>query len=279
MKQEQFPAIINLADLNGKNGFKIDGKNAGDLSGNCVSLTGDINQDGYADIVIGAHGYNSFTGRSYVIFGKPDIGGNGLILLSSLNGVNGFKLDGESVNDFSGFPVSTGDVNGDGIVDLLIGAYGHNTVVGRGYVVFGKKGIGSAGLLPLSSLDGISGFKADGEAGYYRAAMSMSAIGDVNGDHYADLLIGAPVHDNTRGRTYLIFGSSTVGTGGLIALANLDGKNGFKVDGEFAGDTSGYALSFADINKDGYSDLLIGAWGCNNFTGKGYVVFGKSEDW
>ena len=79
-------------------------------------------------------------GRTYVVFGGPGVGSSGNILLSSLNGTNGFKLDGENNGDASGFSVSTaGDINGDGIADLLIGAVGYpnGTNKGRTYVVFG----------------------------------------------------------------------------------------------------------------------------------------------
>ncbi len=86
-------------------------------------------------------GHASATGRSYVVFGGPGVAGvgsSGDILLSSLNGVNGFKLDGEVSGDYSGYSVSAaGDINGDGINDIIIGAYGHNSYAGRSYVIFG----------------------------------------------------------------------------------------------------------------------------------------------
>ena len=108
MKQGQFPAILPLASLNGQNGFKIDGENNGDQSGWSVSAAGDINGDGYADLLIGAQGYpaGSYKGRSYVVFGGLEVGSSGDILLSSLNGTNGFKLDGENNGDDSGYSVS-----------------------------------------------------------------------------------------------------------------------------------------------------------------------------
>ncbi len=142
MKQGQFPAVFNLTDLNGQNGFKLDGENNNDWSGASVSGAGDINGDGYADLLIGAYCYpaGSQKGRSYVVFGGPEVGSSGDILLSSLNGTNGFKLDGENNNDWSGVSVSAaGDINGDGRADLLIGAsdYPHGTYKGRSYVVFG----------------------------------------------------------------------------------------------------------------------------------------------
>ncbi len=80
---------------------------------------------GHADLLIGAFAYPeaSNKGRSYVVFGGPGIGSSGVLSLSSLNGANGFKLDGENNDDYSGISVSTaGDINGDGYVDLLIGA-------------------------------------------------------------------------------------------------------------------------------------------------------------
>ena len=130
-----------LSSLNGSNGFKLDGENNYDHSGYSVSAAGDINGDGYADVVIGAYGYpsGSYKGRSYVVFGGPGVGKTGILLLSSLNGSNGFKLDGENNGDWSGYSVSTaGDINGDGVDDLLIGALvSSGSAKGRSYVVFG----------------------------------------------------------------------------------------------------------------------------------------------
>ncbi len=93
----QFPAVINLSDLNGQNGFKIDGENNGDYSGNSVSAAGDINGDGYGDLIIGAPYCAERIGRVYAVFGGPEVGSQGVLSLSSLNGANGFKLDGETV--------------------------------------------------------------------------------------------------------------------------------------------------------------------------------------
>ena len=130
--------LLALSSLNGVNGFKLDGETAGDQSSGFVSALGDINGDGYADLLMGAFGHASQTGRSYVVFGGTGVGNNGLLLLSSLNGVNGFKLDGEVPGDMSGMSVgAAGDINSDGVADLLIGAHGHNNKTGRSYVVFG----------------------------------------------------------------------------------------------------------------------------------------------
>ena len=98
-----------------------------------------MNGDGYADLIINANGHNNFTGRSYLVFGSQGIGGSGLLSLSNLNGVNGFKLDGEAMGDGADWVYVSldGDINGDGVSDLLIGVPGYNNNTGRSYVVFG----------------------------------------------------------------------------------------------------------------------------------------------
>ncbi len=280
MKNGQFPEIIKLGDLNGKNGFKLDGENSGDGSGTAVNPAGDINVDGYPDLIIGAAGYLGGTnkGRSYVVFGGPGVGSNGVIALSGLNGANGFKLDGENDGDESSYSLSTaGDINGDGHADLLIGALGYpgNSRKGRSYVVFGGPGVGSGGVIALSSLNGSDGFKLDGENNGDNSGFSVSTIGDVNSDGIADIAIGAGDHNSGTGRTYVLFGGLTVGSSGLISLGGLDGINGFILDGENVNDESGIALGNpGDVNDDGYVDMLVSAWNYNGGVGRSYVIFG-----
>ena len=172
-------------------------------------------------------------GRSYVVFGGQSVGSSGLVSLSSLNGVNGFKLDGEAVSDVSGWSVSAaGDINGDGYDDLLIGAWQHNTSMGRSYVVFGGKNVGSSGVIALSNLNGVNGFKLDGEFIGDQSGWSVNTAGDINGDGYPDLIIGAISYAGATGRSYVVFGGQSVGSSGLISLSSLNGTNGFKLDGE-----------------------------------------------
>ena len=283
MKNGQFPAILNLTDLNGQNGFKIDGESTFDKSGLgggsgwSVETAGDTNGDGYVDFLIGAPFWNN-TGCTYLVFGGPQVGSSGILSLSYLDGSNGLKLYGESAGDESGWSVSAaGDINGDGFTDMLIGALQYANSIGRSYVIFGSRNLvnSSRSLLPLLSLNGINGFKLDGETPGDISGASLSAVGDVNDDGYADFLIGAPYRNISTGRSYVVFGRMGVENNGLLLLSSLNGTNGFKLDGEASVDYSGWSVSAAgDVNSDGYPDLLIGAWGHASYTGCSYVVFG-----
>jgi Ca2+-binding RTX toxin-like protein len=142
MAAAAFPANINLGALNGTNGFTLSGVAAGDASGLRVSTAGDVNGDGVDDLLIGATGANPnsySSGASYVVFGGAGVGNGGNLDLSALDGTNGFRLSGAAAYDGSGRAVSSaGDVNGDGVDDLLIGAFGADGFSGASYVVFGR---------------------------------------------------------------------------------------------------------------------------------------------
>ncbi len=145
---------IELNDLDGSNGFKLNGMSL-DRSGLAASSAGDINNDGLADIIIGAPGSSIngfFSGQAYVVFGNQDfaslVDANGAIELSSLDGSNGFKLNGPNDDDLLGYSVnSAGDINGDDIDDILIGApesiTGLASEPGTTYVIYGGQDFAS----------------------------------------------------------------------------------------------------------------------------------------
>ncbi|WP_048753219.1 integrin alpha, partial [Crocosphaera watsonii] len=265
-----FDGSFDLSSLEGSNGFVLNGIDAFDRSGISVSSAGDVNGDGFDDILIGAFeadpNGNSSAGESYVVFGK--VGGfSSSFDLSSLDGSNGFVLNGIDASDRSGISVSSaGDVNGDGFDDILIGAFtadpNGNSFAGESYVVFGKAG-GFDGSFDLSSLDGSNGFALNGIERFDLSGRSVSSAGDVNGDGFDDILIGASTADpngnREAGESYVVFGKAG-GFSSIIDLSSLDGSNGFILNGIDRYDDSGYSVSSAgDVNGDGFDDVIIGA--------------------
>ena len=175
----------------------------------------------------------------------------------------------------------SGDVNGDGLADVIVGASGGDagseTNAGLSYVVFGKPGTGPVDLAALGS----GGFVIEGVAAYDISGRSVAGAGDVNGDGLADLLVGGPREliwgdGDFAGSSYVVFGKPGSAPIRLGAL----GGGGFTLAGAAANDYSGQSVSGAgDVNGDGLADLIIGAWSASPdgefFAGSSYVVFSQ----
>ncbi|HEY4940495.1 MAG TPA: hypothetical protein VII56_03630 [Rhizomicrobium sp.] len=288
---EGFGANFDLSTINGTNGFKLFGASAADDSGYAVSSAGDVNGDGIPDLLIGAptaSANQTASGAGYVVFGQPG-GANFNIDLSSLVPANGFKLSGVDNSFNAGVSVaSAGDVNRDGFSDIIIGAPGAGSLGGESFVVFGKAS-GFAANIDLTSLDGTNGFEVTGLTGD-QSGTSVASAGDINGDGYADVIIGAPnssPNGVSSGASYVVYGNSG-GFSANINVSDLPGPGGtlgrqlgFKISGEAAGDKAGTWVALAgDVNGDGLSDVIIGAphaLGDAANTGAAYVVFGSAS--
>lgn len=281
---------FDLKELNGTNGFVIQGANEYDNLGEFISSAGDLNNDGFDDIIVSSPriniGENKSSGKAYVVFGGSTVGNSGKLPVSSLNGSNGFAIGSDAEYSNTGYSVgNAGDVNDDDIDDIIVGTSSRNSsYTARDYVIFGNRQIGVSGNLELSTINGSNGFIITGD-GDDEALRFVSNAGDVNDDGIDDIILGAPragesnaeygtdsivSGDPPSGRGYVIFGSRNNRDRAEIKLSNLDGSNGFLMEIDAPGGHLGRSVSGAgDINADGIDDIIIGS----SFVGS-YIIFG-----
>ncbi len=255
------------------------GEDTEDYAGIAISGAGDVNGDGFDDILIGAKGDEdggvTWAGQTYLVLGKP----SGWVMDTNLSNASA-SFWGEDADDESGDAIShAGDVNGDGFDDFLIGAPGDEEggdSAGQTYLVLGKA-LGWVMDTDLSTADA----SFIGEAVHDQSGHSVSYAGDVNGDGYDDILIGSPYNGDGgsyAGQTYLFLGEAS-GWGMDTSLSMADAS----FWGEDSSDTSGWSVSGAgDVNSDGFDDFLIGANGDEdggNYAGQTYLILGKASGW
>jgi hypothetical protein len=271
--------------LNGTNGFALLGGNAGDNVGSSVQSAGDMNGDGFDDVVVGARssspGGINLSGSAYVVFGQAG-GFAESLSLPTVNGTNGFLIQGAGATSQLGASVAgAGDVNGDGFDDVILGAAfadrSGNDNTGRAFLVFGRSGFSPT--LDLITLNGANGLTLDGDTAEGLAGFDVSGAGDVNGDGFDDVIVGAPWANTSpnvnAGAGYLVYGKANFGPG--INLGTLNGTNGTAITGIAEGDTLGRGVGGAgDVNGDGFDDVIVRVRYFQESPHEAYIVFGKS---
>jgi hypothetical protein len=282
------PSTINLADLNDKEGFIIDGiKNSEGTFGWPIAPAGDFNGDGIDDFIIGAHtapaNGNYWAGQTYVLYGTKE-GFKGHFNIDELDGKNGFIINGINKGDWSSECLGgIGDINGDGFDDILITARhattNGNEASGQAYIVYGTNKQQDK-FLNLTDLDGKNGVTINGEESYDALGFtSLNGVGDINNDGFDDIVISAPGADphgkSLSGKFYIIYGQENLPS--TINLTNPPKEiDGFVLNGPCSTDVLGITLNYSnpkDINNDGIDDLIIGSFGFLH--SKAYVIYGQ----
>ena len=223
------------------------GDGAGDAAGGAVAGAGDVDGDGFGDLVIGSTGVSGYAGQATLVLGKASGWAVGVALSNA-----DVSFTGEGAGDWAGDAVAgAGDVDGDGYDDVLISADGWSGHVGKVYLVLGRDD-GWVASVPLAGAD--ASFVGEATGDY--AGRSIAGAGDMNGDGYDDILVGA--YDDSAGDAgivYLILGRSS-GWGADTSLATADGS----FVGDLPGDNLGVSISGAgDVDGDGLADILLGA--------------------
>jgi len=249
------------------------GETARDWSGSTVAPAGDVDADGLADVLIGAlQGGGGDKGKTYLMFGSS-LQSGGTFDLASADA----DFVGEAPSDHSACSVaSAGDVEQDGYDDILIGAEENDdggSDAGKAYLVSGSAILEGGSFILSSAHAAFLGEHASDESG-----SSVSSAGDVDGDGFPDILIGAKYSDDGgsgAGKAYLLLGASVL-AGGLFDLSDADAM----FVGEAASDEAGRRVSPAgDVDGDGLADFLIGAIGNDDggsSAGKAYLLLGAS---
>ncbi len=222
------------------------GSAAGETFGHSVACAGDVNRDGYDDIIVGAPYSNSNTGKMAIYYGSS----SGIVESGAV------AIPGETTDSFYGFSVAgAGDVNGDGFDDVVVGAYRYGTYSGRIYVYNGSSyGIGASPPIV-----------ATGVAAYTYFGAYVAGAGDVNGDGFDDILVGSPWFNGNRGSIWVFNGSS----GGMVS-------NPITIAGLVPMDCYGRAIAGGGrVDRDGYADIIVGAYGVDSFRGRAYVYRGS----
>jgi ankyrin repeat protein len=227
------------------------GEGTGDWFGDGGASLGDVNGDNYDDVVVGASNYRGSAkdGRVYIFYGGPDMDEHADLILKGESGGGGYY----------GATIATGDVNNDSYCDVVVTAIFMNSQRGRAYLYYGG-----------DPMDATCDLTFDGENTNDWFGRKAAIGGDVNGDGYSDLIIGARRYPGgkEKGRAYLFYGGNPMNHICDKIFTGMSDKDRF-----------GEAVHITDVDNDGFGDVAIGAWGYNGGSSQGrvYLYWGEAD--
>ncbi len=224
----------------------LTGATAGGKLGYSVSTAGDVNNDGYADVIAGSIGLSSNTGGAFIYYGG-----------SSMNNVADVVMPGQTAGELFGYSVAhVGDVNGDGFSDVVVGAYAFSGYMGRAYGFFGSGVMDNTVDIVFATGDPGSAF-----------SVSVASAGDVNSDGFRDIIISELLGPGSLGMAFIYLGGQ-----------NMDNIADVTMTGATPADYFGSSVSSAgDMNGDGFDDVIVGAFYYNSQTGAAYIYYGGAS--
>jgi hypothetical protein len=242
--------------------------------GDPVAGAGDVNGDGYADVIVGADGYDA---------GETDEGA-AFVFLGSASGIAdgdpttaAAQLESDQAGASLGFVAGAGDVNGDGYADVIVGASQFDageTDEGAAFVFLG----GALGIADADPSTAHAQLESD-QAGAFLGGWSLGGAGDVNGDGYADVIVGAMYYDageEDEGAAFVFLGSASGIADGDPVSADA------QLESDQADAYLGWSVAGAgDVNGDGYADVIVGAYGYDAgegpYEGAAFVFLGSAS--
>jgi hypothetical protein len=246
--------------------FIFRGLNDGDGFGWAIDGLGDINGDGFDDTAVAAKN----TGIVYILYGKPQF--RKVLSMSSLTQADGYRIVGNDGSVNTGMAISNGrDFNGDGKREIVISSMIRSSSFCIIYVVSLSSDRGSSDVY-LDTSDSRVLLRISGPPSYF-TGLSLSGVGDINGDGYDDIAIGSVPYQGgpSSQKTYVIYGRSTatltVTSSRNLLLSNLQPKDGFIING------GGFLVaSPGDVNDDGIHDLLIVSYSDWHYSSNAYLL-------
>ena len=269
-KASGWSTVTTLDTIGTADGFYVRGEaNNVTLSVRGIGTPGDLNQDGFAEMIFGQANPQP---SAIVVYGVSGTRSNIDTYGAPISAPDGFKVTGASGTARA---FAHGDFNGDGTPDFAINNRTYNGSNGRVTVLFGD-----AGALTIGAHSASQGFTLEG-SGAERAGQSLAMSGDFNGDGIDDLVVGAYFADHSAtdsGSVYVIFGglSGLPATGATLSTY-ADGVRGFRIDGPAASAYLGRDVDLADVNGDGCTDILLNTFNSAN-TNDAFVIFGGEPE-